>query len=169
MKRSKTKAARKSRKPAATRRAAKKPARKKAAARKVVARKPAVRKSMAASAPMVRAYANDKVIITAHQVDLPHRGQNYLMKLDFSQAPSGAGTFENAMYSVLLHSTDVPEAVIQEDQNCKTDGICGWTIYVPDDGYQSPVTVTVDGEMSGTGWTGGDAVDGLWLDLEALP
>lgn len=162
----KTKATRKPRKQAATRRPAKKPTRKTAAVKKAVSRKVA-----AASAPLVRAYSGSSgqtVTIVSKQINLSHRGRTYLQKLDFSQAPTGAGTFDDAFYSVWLHSTDVAEAVIQEDQNCKTNGICGWTIYVPDDGYQSPVSLTVEGEMSGAGWTGGSEVDGLWLSPEEV-
>jgi hypothetical protein len=171
MKKAKVKAARKTRKQAATRRPAKKPARKKTAVKKTAPRKAVARKAATSGAPLMRAYSNSSgqtVTILAKQIHLPHCGRTYLQKLDFSQAPTGAGTFDNTMYSVWLHATDLPGAVIQEDQNNKTEGMCAWTIYVPDDGYQSPVSLTVEGQMSGTGWTGGSEVDGLWLTPEEV-
>jgi hypothetical protein len=90
------------------------------------------------------------------------RGSNYRLPLDFSNAPNGAGEFDSAFYTTTLTATNCPEAVIQEDANYKTPQRCAWIIYVPDDGYQSNVTVTLTGQMRGTGWTGGISVNGLW-------
>jgi hypothetical protein len=90
------------------------------------------------------------------------RGHNYRVPLDFSQAPNGAGQFENAMYATSLTAPDHPEAVIQEDINYKTEQRCAWIVYVPDDGYQTTINLALEGQLQGTGWTGGASVDGLW-------
>jgi len=90
------------------------------------------------------------------------RGYNYRLPLDFSQAPNGAGQFDSVMYMTSLTATNCSEAVIQEDSNYKTEQRCAWTIYVPDDGYQSSISLTLTGQLQGTGWTGGSTVDGLW-------
>jgi len=90
------------------------------------------------------------------------RGSNYRLPLDFSQAANGAGEFDSAAYMTTLTAPDYPDAVIQEDSNYKTAQRCAWIIYVPDDGYQSTINVSLTGQLRGTGWTGGSSVDGLW-------
>lgn len=90
------------------------------------------------------------------------RGSNYRLPLDFSQAPNGAGQFDSVSYMTTLNAPDCPEAVIQEDTSYKTEQRCAWVIYVPDDGYQTTINVTLTGQLRGTGWTGGSSVNGSW-------
>ncbi|MBI5683893.1 MAG: hypothetical protein HZC54_02315 [Verrucomicrobia bacterium] len=96
------------------------------------------------------------------------RGSNCRLPLNFSQAPNGAGQFDSAFYQTTLTATNCPEAVIQEDTNYKTAQQCAWVIYIPDDGYQTAIQVTLTGQMRGTGWTGGSSVDGLWGSPELI-
>lgn len=96
------------------------------------------------------------------------RGSNYRLPLGFSQAPNGAGQFDSVSYMTTLTAPYCPEAVIQEDSSYKTEQRCAWVIYVPDDGYQSTINVTLTGQLRGTGWTGGSSVDGLWGTPELI-
>ena len=96
------------------------------------------------------------------------RGTNYRLPLEFWRAPNGAGRFDSALYMTTLTAPDYPNAVIQEDANSKTESRCAWIIYVPDDGYQTTIQVSLTGQMRGTGWTGGASVDGLWGTPEPI-
>ncbi|MFA6564486.1 MAG: hypothetical protein WCV00_21460 [Verrucomicrobiia bacterium] len=138
--------------------------------KKTSATKPSVRKTASAKtngSPTVKSAMMSSQDLWA-TVDIEttsvtiQRGTNYRLPLDFSQAPNGAGQFDSVMYMTSLTAPYCPEAVIQEDANYKTEQRCAWVIYVPDDGYQTTINVTLTGQLRGTGWTGGSSVDGLW-------
>ncbi|MCX6908159.1 MAG: hypothetical protein NTY01_08960 [Verrucomicrobia bacterium] len=138
--------------------------------KKVSVSKPAVRKMAAGQTKngAVAKVAAMSLQDSAVTVDIEtiiiriQRGFNYRLPLMFSQATSGAGQFDSVMYQTSLTATDCPDAVIQEDGNYKTEQRCAWIIYVPDDGYQTAINVTLTGQLRGTGWTGGASVNGFW-------
>lgn len=149
----------------------KKPSPKKNSATKKPVRKVAsatTRGSVAVKSVMMAAQDSWTIVVIETTTVSIRRGTNYRLPLDFSQAPNGAGQFDSAMYLTTLTAADCPNAVIQEEVNYKTEQRCAWTIYVPDDGYQTTITVSLSGQMRGTGWTGGASVDGLWGTPEAV-
>lgn len=135
--------------------------------KKVSTSKPTIGKSVAKVAAMSVQDSSATVDIETTSITI-QRGYNYRLPLDFSQAPSGAGQFDSVMYMTSLTATNCPEAVIQEDSNYKTEQRCAWTLYVPDDGYQSSISLTLTGQLQGTGWTGGASVNGLWGAPEVI-